>query len=68
MGRTYMLEQSDDDIHDVLNHALSLTDDGKTRYPGLSYEHGVVAALHWVLGEVQDSPLEDDEDIEDYDG
>lgn len=30
-----------------------------SRYPGMTYEQGVAAAMRWVNGDTQDHPLED---------
>lgn len=30
-----------------------------SRYPAMSYEQGVAAALRWVSGDTQDHPLEE---------
>lgn len=31
-----------------------------SKYPGMSYEQGVIAMYEWLTGETDDLPLEDD--------
>ena len=31
----------------------------QTKYPGMTYEEGVLATLDWLFGRNDDSPLED---------
>ncbi len=37
--------------------AVLWTSEGRTQYPGSSYEDGVAAALAWILGESEDAPI-----------
>lgn len=32
--------------------------DGGSKWPGMSYEEGVSAALRWAIGESDDKPME----------
>lgn len=45
------------EIDEVLNEALESEENGRTRWPGMTYEQGVAAALYWVTGNVEDSPM-----------
>ena len=49
---------TDEDIEDQLELACEQLEDG-TRWPGMSYEDGVDAALRWVLGYTDDKPMDD---------
>ena len=44
------------EIEDVLNRVDEF---GASKFPGMSYEEGVSAALRWVLDEIEEDPLED---------
>jgi hypothetical protein len=55
---TERLSRSDDEVNEQLNLAAEGMDKG-TRWAGMSYEQGVDAALHWVLGHSDDKPMAD---------
>lgn len=33
--------------------------EGGSKYPGMSYEEGVLAAFDWLLGDTDEKPMED---------
>jgi hypothetical protein len=35
-------------------------DQGGSRFPGMTYEQGVQAALDWLFGNVEDHPYEEE--------
>lgn len=45
-----MPKPTEKEMNDVLNDALELIDEGG-KWPGMSYEQGVEAALRWVMGD-----------------
>lgn len=51
-------QPSQDDIDDVLNRCSEATDDGRSIFPGMSYEQGVEAAIRWMQGDGS-NPLDD---------
>lgn len=51
---------TDKQIDDVLNDVHEQIDEGGSRFRGMSYEEGVAAALHWVTGESDEHPYEDE--------
>ncbi|QGJ89476.1 hypothetical protein PBI_SMARTIES_73 [Microbacterium phage Smarties] len=51
---------SQSDVDDVINDAHEQIDNGGSRWPGMSYEQGLVAGLQWVTGETDDHPYEDE--------
>lgn len=51
-------EDDERQIKDQLGEALST--EFESRFPGMTYEMGVSAALQWVLGETPVPPMEDD--------
>ena len=38
-----------DEIDDVLNQCMEAENAGSSRWPGMSYEQGVAAALRWMI-------------------
>jgi hypothetical protein len=48
-----------DEIDEQLNLAAEAEESGGSRWPGMSYEQGVSAALRWATGESNDPPMED---------
>lgn len=49
---------SDDDIADVVNACAEAENGGTSKYPGMSYEQGVKAAIQWLEGDGP-NPMED---------
>lgn len=47
-------------IQDEIAKAEESVAEGRTRWPALSYEEGVSAALRWAIGETEDRPMEDE--------
>ena len=54
------MERSQEEIAEQLDRAVQAQVDGESRWPGMSYEEGVDAALRWVTGESNDLPMEDE--------
>lgn len=54
----YSIKRSEQEIVDVMNKAADGFDNG-TKWPGMSYEEGVLQALQWLFGETNDNPMED---------
>lgn len=53
------MDQPDEaQMRDVWAECLHAEDKGRSKFPGMSYEQGVKAALEWVLGEGP-QPMED---------
>ncbi len=59
MGQLAVAMRADSEIDEQLNKAAEASDKG-TRWPGMSYEQGVEAALLWMRGDVDDPPIEDE--------
>ena len=49
--------KSKSEIEDMASEAAARSME-RTQFPSMSYEEGVSAALDWVLGNVEESPLE----------
>jgi hypothetical protein len=50
--------RTDKEIDDVLNAAMGAENEG-TKWPGMTYEQGVQAAIMWLLGDSSDNPMAD---------
>lgn len=50
------IKRSESEIDDAVNQAQEGVDQG-TKWPGMSYEEGVVAALMWVAGHTDEHPM-----------
>lgn len=48
-----------DEMREQENRASDQVMEGGSKYPAMTYEEGVVAALLWVLGEGDEKPMED---------
>lgn len=54
----YKIKRSDTEIDEVLNQAWDYIEAG-SRYPGMTYEEGVIAVVDWLFEETVDPPFED---------
>lgn len=55
------MRKPDAEIRTQLNQAEEVTfGEVPPKFPGNSYEEGVVAALAWVLGDDETAPMEED--------
>lgn len=59
MPHTYSVERSDEEVDKAMNAAGEQRDKGGSRWPGMSYEEGVLAALAWILGQDDANPMEE---------
>ncbi|QUE25353.1 hypothetical protein SEA_FIZZLES_59 [Microbacterium phage Fizzles] len=50
---------TDEQVSEAINDAYESIDEGTSRWPGMTYEQGVAAALEWVTGENPDGPFEE---------
>lgn len=53
------VRRTQEEIDEVMNQAAEAMDQG-TKWLGMSYEEGVHNALLWVIGDREDSPMEDE--------
>ena len=51
-----MAKPTDDEIEDVIQWATESTTNGASKFPGMTYEEGVDAALRWAKGETDERP------------
>lgn len=54
------IERSRQEVDKLLNFAADCTDNGRSPYPGMTYEQGVEAGIRWLIGESDDPPFDDD--------
>ena len=45
---------------EIDDYLRTVDDTAASKYPGMTYEQGIVEALRWVLGEQDDPPSLDD--------
>lgn len=48
------------EIGDLLNDAEDQIEEGGSKFPGMSYEEGLVEGIMWVLGMIEDNPYSED--------
>ena len=54
----FEVEPQSKEIYDLMNWAQEGVDQG-TRYPGMSYEQGILDALMWLDGSSDHNPMDD---------
>ena len=57
MANTYEIEKTDEEIDGVLNRAAEQEDKGVTKWRNMTYEQGVQAGIHWLIGNWEDNPM-----------
>ena len=58
---TYQMARDEAEIDDVLNKCADAEDEGRSQYPGMTYEQGVRIGIEWLLGMTGESPFEGEE-------
>jgi hypothetical protein len=53
-----MNEPTEEQINALLNQCADAEDSGQSKYPGMSYEQGISAAIRWMQGD-EPHPLDD---------
>jgi hypothetical protein len=51
--------RSDAEIDLVINQCVDAEETGISKYPGMTYEEGVRGMWDWLIGDADESPLED---------
>lgn len=49
----------EDEIDEQLNRAAEAEEQGRSAWPGMTYEQGVGAALRWVTHDTDDLPIQE---------
>lgn len=52
------IKPPEEEINEVLNRCAEHSEKGTSQYHGMTYEDGVRAGIDWVLGYVEENPLE----------
>lgn len=52
--------REDNEINDIVNACMEQNEKGGSRFPGMTYEQGVAAALDWMTGDTDDNPYPDE--------
>lgn len=47
------------EIDEVTEAASENINQGRSKFPGMTYEEGVRNALDWIVGDLDESPMED---------
>jgi len=55
----YSVERSNEEIEDTINECSMLEEEGRTKFPGMTYEQGVKAGIDWVTGQSDEHPLDE---------
>ena len=58
MAGTMLILRSEQEVDNVHNEALNAMDKG-TKFPGMSYEEGIDAAIRWMRGDTEVHPMAD---------
>ena len=56
--KRYTIAREDSDVDELLNQCVEQEEKGNSKYPGMSYERGIRAAIEWLLGWEEIHPLE----------
>lgn len=51
--------RSEQDIWDLLNQCADAEETEDSKYPGMSYEQGIKAAIEWITGDIDIHPIND---------
>lgn len=57
---TYIIKRKNDEIDELLNMCADAQNTGESKYPGMTYEQGIEAALMWAFGESDAHPLREE--------
>lgn len=52
-------EPTEEQLDDALNTAYENKDEMGSKWPGMSYEDGVIATIEWVKGDRAEHPFEE---------
>jgi hypothetical protein len=52
--------RTEEEIHEQIDKALDRID-FEGRFQGMTYEEGVAYALKWVIGEIDEAPMQEEE-------
>lgn len=57
----YEVKRTEDEINEQVDRSSkSMSENSNGKYPGMTYEQGVEAALLWVTGQCDELPMEEE--------
>lgn len=56
----HVIEVSDSDIDKLIQAVMEKREQGGSKYPGMSYEDGIIATLDWLTGHDDAHPYDDE--------
>jgi hypothetical protein len=56
---THEIVRSDEEIDELSNQCADQENTGGSKYPGMTYEQGISAAIDWLTQKEWDHPLDD---------
>jgi len=54
------IKRTEEELYRVLDWAQSIMTTAHSKYPGMSYEDGIIYTLDWILGRTDDAPDSDE--------
>jgi hypothetical protein len=57
-----MTVRSQEEVNEQIDRASDNINKGISKYPGMTYEEGIRAAIDWMSGESDELPMDDDSD------
>lgn len=55
----YQIKVKDSAINNLLGQCCESAQTGNSKFPGMSYEQGIDAAIRWIIGDEKMNPFED---------
>lgn len=58
----YRLVRKTDEIDELIDDCTRSESEGRSKYPGMTFEQGIRTAILWLTEEAESHPLKEDED------
>ena len=55
----YTIKRDETSIDDLLQECSDNESKGTSKFSGMTYEQGIIAAIDWLVGTVDANPMED---------
>jgi len=55
--KMYEMVRTDEEIDDLIIECMRKANDGRSKYPGMTYEQGIRAAIEWLVDHAEQHPL-----------
>jgi len=55
----YCINRNEGEIDALRNQCVKSEESGVSRHPAMTYEQGIEAAISWIMGEVDQYPIDD---------